>query len=107
MPFAEDIDVFLRVDEFAHACELRLVGGTIREIHGIFDETFLDAELGEYALNTSQPRLLGKAADLAGVIRGDTVVIAGREFDVMSAPQIDGTGMATLRLGPKAGQGGR
>lgn len=107
MPFTEDLDVFLQEDEFAHACELRLAGGTVREVRGIFDEPFLDAELGEYDLNTSQPRLLGKAADFAGVIRGDTITIAGREFDIMSAPQIDGTGMATLRLAPKNGQGGR
>lgn len=107
MPFTEDLDVFLQVDEFAHACELRLAGGVVRTVRGIFDEPFLDAALGEYSFDTTAPRLLGKAADFAGASRGDTVVIAGREFDVMEAPQIDGTGMATLRLAPMHGQGGR
>lgn len=107
MPFAEDLDQFLRVDEFAHACELRLAGGVVREVRGIFDEPFLDAAMGEYQFDTSQPRLLGKASDFVGVTRADTIVIDGREFDIMSAPRIDGTGMASLRLAPKNGQGGR
>ncbi|MFG6082323.1 hypothetical protein ACEUZ9_002968 [Paracoccus litorisediminis] len=107
MPFVEDLDAFLQEDEFAHACELRLAGGAIRSVRGIFDEPFLDAEMGEYRLDTTQPRLLGKAADFAGVNRFDTIIIAGREFDIMSLPQVDGTGMATLRLAPKQGQGAR
>ena len=107
MPFVEDLDQFLRVDEFAHACELRLEGGTIRAVQGIFDEPFLDAEMGEYRLDDAAPRLLGKASDFAGATRFDTIVIAGREFDIMEAPQIDGTGMATLRLAVRVGQGAR
>ena len=113
MPFVEDIGQFLRVDEFAHACELILAGGAVRQVFGIFDEPFLDADLGEYRMDTSQPRLLGKASDFAGASRGDTLIVlahAGqpaRSFDVLSAPQIDGTGMATLRLAPQIGQGAR
>lgn len=107
MPFEEDLDQFLQVDDFAHACELRLDGGEVRQVRGIFDEPFLDADLGEYRLETSQPRLLGKEVDFAGVRRGDTIVIKGRVFNVMASPQIDGTGMATLRLSPTDGNGGR
>lgn len=107
MPFADDLDQFLQADEFAHACELRLAGGVVRQVRGIFDEPFLDADLGEYRLETSQPRLLGKEADFQGAMRGDTIVIDGRIFNIMSSPQIDGTGMATLRLSPAEGHGGR
>ncbi|WP_314190270.1 head-tail joining protein [Paracoccus yeei] len=107
MPFAEDLDVFLREDEFAHVCELRLANGIVRQVLGIFDEPHLDAQLDEYRLDTTTPRLLAKAVDFVGVDRGDTITIAGRTFDVMGLPQIDGTGMATLRLSPAHGQGGR
>ncbi|MTH78748.1 head-tail joining protein [Paracoccus aestuariivivens] len=107
MPFKEDLSQFLQVDEFAHACELRLAGGIVREVRGIFDEPFLDAELGEYRFETSQPRLLGRAADFDGVIKGNLITIDGREFDIMGSPQIDGTGMATLRLAPRHRQAGR
>lgn len=107
MPFVEDLTEFLQEDEFASAAELRLQAGTVRQVLGIFDEAFLDADLGEYRHETSAPRLAGRAADFAGAKRGDVLVIGGREFDVVSAPQIDGTGWATLRLAPRNGQGGR
>lgn len=112
MPFPEDLDQFLREGDFATPCELRLQGGSVRRFSAIFDEQFLDAETGEYRFETSSPRLNGKAADMAGVRRGDSVVLdpdgpAPREFDVVSAPQIDGTGWAVLRIAPKQGQGGR
>lgn len=112
MPFPEDLDQFLREDHFATPCELRLQGGSVRRVRAIYDEPFLDADTGEYRFETSAPRLNGKAADFAGMVRGDSVVLdpdgaAPREFDVMGAPQIDGTGWAVLRLAPQHGQGGR
>lgn len=108
MPFAEDLDQFLQVREFAHSATLILGDAEVRrEVVGIFDEPFLDAELGEYSLDTTQPRLLCKEADTRGIDRGDRVEIDGRVFDIMGLPQVDGTGMATIRLSPTAGQGRR
>lgn len=110
MPFAEDLDQFLSVREFATPATLIFGDGDNperREVVGIFDEPFLDAELGEYDLDTTQPRLLCKEADVRGLGRYDRVEIAGRVFDVMSLPQVDGTGMATVRLSPVSGQGRR
>lgn len=118
MPFREDLDQFLRVEDFAHACELRLAGGVVRTVHCIFDEPGVDADLGAglrggrrtgtgYTFETSGPQVIGKARDLAGASRGDELVVDGREFDILSSPIIDGTGTAVLRLAPKHGQGGR
>ena len=118
MPFSEDLDQFFQVNDFAHACELRLAGDVVRIVSAIFDEPSVDADLGGagrggrrlsggYTLETTGPQLTGKAADFVGVSRGDLVVIDGREFDIMASPQIDGTGTAVLRLAPRHGQGGR
>lgn len=107
MPAWENLDAFLNPAEFAEQARLQLQGGVERQVVGIFDEPFLDATLGEYRHDTTQPRFLAKETDLAGASRGDTLAIGARLFDVMSAPEVDGTGMATLRLAPRHGQGRR
>ena len=107
MPAWENLDTFLQARDFAELATLGLQAGGTRPVTGIFDEPALDAAIGGYDRDTSAPRFLGKAADLTGVRRGDTLTIGARVFDVMSSPEIDGTGMAALRLAPRAGQGGR
>lgn len=102
-PAWENLDAFLSTDEFATSADLQLQDGTTRTIRGIYDEPFLNAELGEYDLDTTRPRLLCKAADVVGVARGDVLVINGQTLDIMTAPQADGTGMATLDLAPRMG----
>lgn len=102
-PAWENLDAFLSPDEFATTAQLQLQNGTTRSVRGIYDEPFLNAELGEYDLDTTRPRLLCKAGDLAGVTRGDVLVINGQTLDILSAPQADGTGMATLDLAPRMG----
>jgi hypothetical protein len=95
-PSWETLDDFLSPDEFGIAATVSLQGGATREVVGIFDDAFMNAELGEYELDTTQPRLLVKAIDAAGIARGDEVTIDGETFDVLTSPQGDGTGWATL-----------
>lgn len=102
MPDWENLDEFLDVGEFADRGTLRLESGEVRPVVGIFDEPFLDAQLGEYQLDTTAPRFMAKERDLVGVTRGDRITVKGRGYDIMSHPQIDGTGLATLRLAPEA-----
>lgn len=97
----EDLDAFLQTDEFAIVATVHAQEGASFSVTGIFDEPYLDADLGEYALDTTQPRFLCKMRDVAMVLRGDTFVVDGSTFDVMSGPQRDGTGMAVLRLAPR------
>lgn len=102
-PEWENLDDFLDVDEFATEAtvEFQDVLQADRPIVGIFDEPYLNAELGEYSMDTVQPRFLCKAAAVAGVQRGDVLLIGSDRWDILTGPQPDGTGMATLSLAPQ------
>jgi hypothetical protein len=99
----EDLDAFLDLEEFAASVTLGLQDGGSRELIGIFDDPYLNAELGEYELDTTRPRLTCKAADVTDVRRRDTVTINGETMDVMTDPQPDGTGLAVLALARRHG----
>ncbi len=102
-PSWEDLDGFLNTDEFATTAVLQLQNGTTRQIVGIFDEPFLDANLGEYRMDQVAPRFTCRADQVGGVTRGDVLVVQGRTLDIMQSPQADGTGMAAIRLAPRRG----
>lgn len=102
-PAWENLNDFLRADEFGAHVVVSLQGGGVLTLVGIFDDPFLDAQLGEYVLETSEPRITAATAELQGVTRGDVATIDGVVYDVLSAPQADGAGMATLRLALQPG----
>lgn len=97
-PAWENLDDFLDLDDFAHAGVVGFQAGGTRTVNGIFDDPYLDAQLGEYAMDSSDPRFTAKESDLVGVRRGDTLVVAGVTYDILTGPQPDGTGMAMLKL---------
>ncbi len=101
-PAWDDLDAFLSADEFAVKAIVRLQDGGTRVVTGIFDDPYLNAQLGEYEVDTSRPRFTCKEADVIGVLRGDRVDIASRTYDVLSSAQPDGTGMAILELAAQA-----
>ena len=98
-PSWENLDIFIQTDDFAITATVTLADGEVREVAGIFDDAFMNAQLGEYDLDTTQPRLTIKEVDAAGIDRGDTVVIGTDTFDVLTGPQGDGTGMAVIVMG--------
>ena len=79
-----------------------------RTVWGIFDDPYLNAELGEYEADTSAPRFTCKEVDVVGVARGDywqrldstTMQPIGDVFNIMTDPQSDGAGVAILRMEP-------
>lgn len=100
-PSWENLDDFLQTDDdggFATAAVIQFQGGGTRTIQVIFDDPYLNAQLGEYEADTSQPRISGKEVDLAGVTRGDEVTVTGETFDVLTSPQADGTGWAMITM---------
>lgn len=94
----DDLNSFLSVDEFAVTATVRLQEGGTRVVRGIFDDPYLNAQLGEYEIDTTRPRLMCKESDVIGVTRGDLVDIDGRVYDVLTSAQPDGTGMALLEM---------
>ena len=100
-PSWENLDDFLQTDGsggFAQTAVVQLQGGGTRSIPVLFDDPYLNAQLGEYEADTSEPRISGKETDMAGVRRGDMVTVAGETFDVMASPQPDGTGWALVTM---------
>lgn len=100
-PSWENLDDFLQLDSnggFATPAVIQFQDGGTRTISVIFDDPYLNAQLGEYEADTSEPRISGKETDLAGVRRGDVVTVAGETFDVMTSPQADGTGWALVTM---------
>ena len=97
----EDLNDFLDADEFADVADVLDPEGVpvATGILGIFDDPYLNAELGEYDMDTSRPRFGCKLADLpAGVARGHQLEINGELFSVLTEPEKDGTGWAQLDL---------
>lgn len=100
-PSWENLDDFLQTDDdggFANTAVIHFQTGGSRTVKAIFDDPYLDADIGEYVADTSQPRLNGKEVDFAGVTRGDTVTVTGETFDILTSPQADGTGWAIITM---------
>lgn len=100
-PSWEDLDDFLQTDDdggFATAAVIQFQAGGTRTISVLFDDPYLNAQLGEYEADTSEPRISGKEADMVGITRGDLVTVAGETFDVLTSPQADGTGWAMVTM---------
>lgn len=68
---------------------------------GIFDNSFVDANIGETALDTTAPRLTCIAADVANVPREALVTIRGKAYSVTQI-QPDGTGFSIVHLAHEA-----
>ena len=96
-PEWDDLNEFVSLDDFGQKVVF-MTGGTMREVVGIFDEAYLNADIGEFEMDSTEPRLNAKESDLIGIQRGDTVMIDGALFDVMAYPQTDGNGFAVVKL---------
>ena len=102
-PSWENLDVFLQTENeggFAIVATLQFEDGSEdKPVKGIFDEPYLNAQLGEYEIDDAQPRFTCKFTDVENVSRRDVLLLPnGRKFHVMTYPQQDGTGMAVLKL---------
>lgn len=101
-PAWEDLDEFLDLDEFAIQVTVQLQNGSTLNPVGIYDDPYMNAELGEYDMDNARPRFTCKQSAVQGVTRGDTLTLPdGTVLDIMTAPQPDGTGMAMLDLAPQ------
>lgn len=97
-PAWEDLDVFFQLDDFAVKAVITLKSGGTRQVNGILDDPYLMASAGSYEHDQVKPTFQMKETDTAGIHRFDTIVIQGRTYDILTAPQGDGTGMSFLEL---------
>ncbi len=106
-PSWENLDDFLQTDDqggFAVTATISLQAGGTRTVRGIYDDPYLNAQLGEYELDTSAPRFTTKESSLVGVGRRDTITVPGvGTLDILGEPQPDGTGMSMLKLSIQGG----
>ena len=103
-PSWENLDVFLQLDSdggFAATANIVLQDGNTVSIVGIFDDPYLNAQSGEYEHDTSDPRFMCKSSDATRIRRGDELSIDGATYDILTAPQHDGSGMAVVKLAPR------
>jgi hypothetical protein len=97
-PSWDNLDAFLQADDFAIEATVTPQGGVSRVVSGIFDEPYLNTQIGEFELDASQPRLTCKAAEVVDLQAKDEVQINGQVYYLLTGPQFDGTGMAVLSL---------
>jgi hypothetical protein len=91
----EDLDPFFSgLDECEATFELEAGPKAVR---CFFDNAFFDASVGETVLDTTQPRITCKAADVRGIPRETLVTVRGEKFSVLQI-QPEGTGLATVTL---------
>ncbi|WP_065329467.1 head-tail joining protein [Tritonibacter mobilis] len=100
-PSWDNPDAFLSIDDFALEANVTPQGGVSRPVRGIFDEPYFNAQLGEYEADSSEPRLTCNELDVKDLAPHDSVEVAGRAYYLATYPQLDGTGLAVLRLVPE------
>ena len=64
---------------------------------GIFDNDFLAVDLDESEVESTEPTLLARAADVSSLAHGDTLTISAVSYTVRGI-QPDGTGMTQIML---------
>lgn len=97
-PAWEDLDEFLALDEFATTATFTTMGNQVRQVVGIFDEAYFNADIGEYDIATAEPRFTCKQAQVAGLKKHDGCSIGGVQYTLDHDPHPDGTGMAVVML---------
>ena len=63
----------------------------------IFDNDFLAVDLDESEVESTEPTLLARTADVSGLAHGDSLTISSTSYTVRGI-QPDGTGMTQIML---------
>lgn len=95
MAIGDDIGPFFAITDFAKT--VTHVEGAAT-FPGIFDEAGLNLEFGEASLETSSPKLMCKATDVAAVSLDDTVTVDGVNYYVAEKSKVDDGLVIELRL---------
>ncbi len=101
-PDWENLDLFLNTDDFGITVTINHKAGGSSTLRAIFDDPYINAQLGEYQPDITDPRLTVKQLDAINVKKHDYCTINDKTYDVLTAPQPDGSGMAIIRLAARA-----
>lgn len=92
----DPLDVFLADFSLPEELVFEFEGGC-KSLRGIFDNSFVDVNIGEMILDTTAPRVTCKYDDAKHVPRESIVEINGSTYSVTQV-QPDGTGFAVITL---------
>ena len=102
MRFQEDLSLFFF--DFGELVTLQFSDGTSRQVTAIFDDEFVNAEVGSYHLDTTQPQITVRTSDIAGLRwRDDFVQVRGVTYNITISPQSNGTGLSVVHLALQEG----
>lgn len=87
--FAEDEEIVFEWETETGECS--------KSCKAVFDNSFVDASIGETAMDTTAPRLTCLHDDVRGVPREAMVTVLGVAYSVVQI-QPDGTGFAIVHL---------
>lgn len=100
-PSWENLDVFFQTDTvggFADIATFELGDGSVLQITGIFDDPYLNAQIGEYEIDTSNPRFTCAETEAVGIKQYDYMVLDGKRYNVVGYPKSDGVGVVIIPL---------
>lgn len=91
--------VFLNTNHFAEVFSVFGCGAQQSEFRAIFDEEYLELEIGHTQQSTRNPELVARDTDLADVGKGTVLVRQSvNERYTVTDLQPDGTGMTLVKL---------
>jgi hypothetical protein len=100
-PAWENTAQFVDLDDFGIQVTITSADGqSSRLIKAIFDDPYMDKQLGEYSAADGDPRLTCQEVDVAGIKKHDECVVAGMpgKYTVVRDPMLSGNGFATVYM---------
>jgi len=90
-------DRTLLLADFGITATVTPSGGSASDITVIFDNEYIDVDIGEAGVQSTQPKFLCKTTDVSSLTEGDTAVINSTTYYIQTIQQ-DGTGMSEVFL---------
>jgi len=95
---ADDLAIFVSVDDFGTAATYTPVGGSASTVNGIFDNDIVEVDAGgNIPMAIRQPRFLCRTQDISDAADGDAMTVNSTNYTIRVVDH-DGTGMTTLVL---------
>lgn len=94
---ADDRLLLLSTDDFGVTATVTPSGGASSNIKVIFDNEYIEADIGYAGVQSTQPKFIAQSTDVSSLTEGDSVVINSTNYFIQTIQQ-DGTGMSEVFL---------